>query len=50
MGGHELALRLSLNTNPLFNRFADVDDLIDTIAEQIRIGYVQLTPEFINPS
>lgn len=45
-----MALRLSLNTNPLVNRFADVDDLIDTIAGKIRIGYVQLTPEFINPS
>lgn len=45
-----MALRLSLNTNPLVNRFADVDDLIDTIADRIRIGYVQLTPEFINPS
>lgn len=45
-----MALRLSLNTNPLVNRFADVDDLVDTIADKIRIGYVQLTPEFINPS
>mgnify|MGYP002775637886 CR=1 FL=1 len=40
---------LSLNTNPLVNRFAEADDLIDTIAEKIRIGYVQLTHEFINP-
>ena len=45
-----MALRLSLNTNPLVNRFADVDDLVDTLAERIGIGYVQLTPEFINPS
>ncbi len=45
-----MALRLSLNTNPLVNRFADVDDLIDTLAEDIRIGHIQLTPEFINPS
>ena len=45
-----MALRLSLNTNPLVNRFAEVDDLIDTLADKIRIGYVQLTPEFINPS
>lgn len=45
-----MALRLSLNTNPLVNRFADVDELIDTVADRIRIGHIQLTPEFINPS
>ncbi|OWZ94211.1 erythrose 4-phosphate dehydrogenase [Sinorhizobium sp. LM21] len=44
-----MAFTLSLNTNPLVNRFAEPDDLIDTIAEQIRIGYVQLTHEFVNP-
>jgi hypothetical protein len=49
-GEENMALRLSLNTNPLINRFAETDDLIDTIAERIRIGYVQLTPEFVNPS
>lgn len=43
-------LRLSINTNPLVNRFAEPDHLIDTIADRIGIGYVQLTPEFINPS
>ncbi|AUX79960.1 sugar phosphate isomerase/epimerase family protein [Sinorhizobium fredii] len=41
---------LSLNTNPLVNRFAEPDDLIDAIAERIRIGHVQLTHEFVNPS
>ena len=45
-----MPLRLSLNLNPLINRFADVDDLCDTLAEKIRIGHIQLTPEFINPS
>ncbi len=45
-----MALRLSLNTNPLVNRFAEVDDLMDTLADKIGIGYVQLTPEFIHPS
>jgi D-erythrulose 1-phosphate 3-epimerase len=44
-----MAFTLSLNTNPLVNRFAEADDLIDTIAEKIRIGYIQLTHEFINP-
>ena len=29
-----MALRLSLNTNPLVNRFADVDDLCDTLAQR----------------
>ncbi|MDO6966923.1 sugar phosphate isomerase/epimerase family protein [Rhizobium alvei] len=45
-----MPLRLSLNTNPLINRIADEDELIETIGNKIRIGYVQLTPEFINPS
>ena len=45
-----MPLRLSLNVNPLINRFADADDLCDTLAERIRIGHIQLTPEFINPS
>lgn len=45
-----MALTLSLNTNPLVNRFAEPDDLIDAIARDIRIRDVQLTHEFINPS
>ncbi|MDX3925039.1 MAG: TIM barrel protein [Shinella sp.] len=44
-----MAFTLSLNTNPLVNRFAEADDLIETIADRIRIGHVQLTHEFINP-
>lgn len=40
---------LSLNTNPLVNRFAEPDDLIDTIAHGIGIRDVQLTHEFVNP-
>ena len=44
-----MPLTLSLNTNPLVNRFAEADDLIDTIADKMRIGYLQLTHEFINP-
>ena len=43
-------LTLSLNANPLVNRFADPDDLITTIARDLRIHDVQLTHEFINPS
>lgn len=41
---------LSLNTNPLVNRFADIGDLIDTVALDLRIRDIQLTHEFINPS
>lgn len=44
-----MALTLSLNTNPLVNRFAQPDDLIDAIAHDIRIRDIQLTHEFINP-
>ena len=43
-------LTLSLNTNPLVNRFADPDDLIDAVAHDLRIRDLQLTHEFINPS
>ncbi len=45
-----MPMRLSLNTNPLVNRFADVDDLCDTLATKIRAGYIQLVPELLNPS
>lgn len=45
-----MALSLSLNTNPLVNRFAEPDDLVDTIARDIRVRDIQLTHEFINPS
>ena len=43
-------LTLALNTNPLVNRFADLDDLIDTVARHLKIRDLQLTHEFINPS
>jgi hypothetical protein len=45
-----MALTLSLNTNPLVNRFAEPGDLIDTVAHQLKIRDLQLTHEFINPS
>ena len=45
-----MPLTLSLNTNPLVNRFADPDDLITTVARDMRIRDLQLTHEFINPS
>lgn len=43
-------LRLSINTNPLVNRFGKPNHLIETIGDKIGVGFVQLTPEFINPS
>jgi sugar phosphate isomerase/epimerase len=42
--------RLSLSANPFVNRFAEPDALIRTIAEDIGVGYLQLTHEFINPA
>lgn len=45
-----MKLTLSLNTNPLVNRFADPDDLIETVARDLKIRDLQLTHEFINPS
>ncbi|PKH26256.1 aminotransferase [Enterobacterales bacterium CwR94] len=45
-----MPLTLSLNTNPLVNRFAEPEDMIYTVAREIRIRDLQLTHEFINPS
>ena len=45
-----MAFTLSLNTNPLVNRFADPDNLIETVARDLRVRDLQLTHEFINPS
>lgn len=45
-----MPLTLSLNTNPLVNRFAAPDELIDTVARDLCIRDLQLTHEFINPS
>lgn len=44
-----MAFTLSLNTNPLVNRFAEPDDLVETVAKDLRIRDLQLTHEFINP-
>lgn len=44
-----MKLTLSLNTNPLVNRFADPDDLVEAVARDLRIRDLQLTHEFINP-
>jgi D-erythrulose 1-phosphate 3-epimerase len=41
---------LSVNTNPLVNRFAEPEDMIGVLADDIGIGHIQLVHEFINPS
>ncbi|MBO0662986.1 sugar phosphate isomerase/epimerase [Jiella sp. MQZ9-1] len=41
---------LSISTNPLVNRFALPERLIAAAADEIGIGYLQLTHEFLNPS
>lgn len=45
-----MALTLSLNTNPLVNRIADVTELVEITARDLRIRDLQLTHEFINPA
>ena len=45
-----MGFTLSLNTNPLVNRFAEPDDLIGTVARDLRVRDLQLTHEFVNPS
>ena len=45
-----MPLTLSLNTNPLVNRFAEPADLVETVAREIRIRDLQLTHEFVDPS
>ena len=41
---------LSMNTNPLVNRYAEPEELIAVLAGEIGIGHIQLVHEFINPS
>ena len=45
-----MAFTLSLSTNPLVNRYADPDDMINAVATGIGIRDIQLTHEYINPS
>ena len=45
-----MTFRLSVATNPFMNRIVTPRELIETIAADIGIGYVQLTNEFINPA
>jgi sugar phosphate isomerase/epimerase len=45
-----MGFSLSVNTNPLVNRFAEPADVISVLAGEIGIGHIQLVHEFINPS
>ena len=45
-----MAIKLGLNLNPFVNRFAEPHELIEVLAEEIGIGHLQLTHEFINPA
>jgi sugar phosphate isomerase/epimerase len=45
-----MGFTLSVNTNPLVNRFAEPEDVIGTLADDAGIGHIQLVHEFINPS
>ena len=45
-----MGFTLSVNTNPFVNRFAEPEDLIGTLVDEVGIGHIQLVHEFINPS
>ncbi len=45
-----MAFTLSVNTNPLVNRFAEPEEVIATLTDEVGIGHIQLVHEFINPS
>jgi D-erythrulose 1-phosphate 3-epimerase len=45
-----MAFTLSVNTNPLVNRFAGPEEFVTVLTEEIGIGHIQLVHEFINPS
>ncbi len=45
-----MGFTLSVNTNPLVNRFAAPEDFVAVLADEVGIGHIQLVHEFINPS
>jgi D-erythrulose 1-phosphate 3-epimerase len=45
-----MGFSLSVNTNPLVNRFAEPEDVVAVLVDEIGIGHIQLVHEFINPS
>jgi D-erythrulose 1-phosphate 3-epimerase len=48
--GGTVGFSLSVNTNPLVNRFAEPEEFVAVLADEIGIGHIQLVHEFINPS
>jgi D-erythrulose 1-phosphate 3-epimerase len=44
-----MAITLSVNTNPLVNRFAEPEEFVAVLTDEIGIGHIQLVHEFINP-
>jgi D-erythrulose 1-phosphate 3-epimerase len=45
-----MSFNLSVNTNPLVNRFAEPEEVVSVLADHVGIGHIQLVHEFINPS
>jgi D-erythrulose 1-phosphate 3-epimerase len=45
-----MTFTLSVNTNPLVNRFAEPEDVVAVLVDEVGIGHIQLVHEFINPS
>ena len=45
-----MTFSLSVNTNPLANRFAEPEEFVSVLTDEIGIGHIQLVHEFINPS
>jgi D-erythrulose 1-phosphate 3-epimerase len=45
-----MTFTLSVNTNPLVNRFAEPEDVVGALTDEVGIGHIQLVHEFINPS
>jgi D-erythrulose 1-phosphate 3-epimerase len=45
-----MGFSLSVNTNPLVNRFAEPEDVVAVLVDEIGIGHIQLVHEFIDPS
>jgi D-erythrulose 1-phosphate 3-epimerase len=45
-----MTFTLSVNTNPLVNRFAEPEEVVNVLTGEVGIGHIQLVHEFINPS
>jgi D-erythrulose 1-phosphate 3-epimerase len=45
-----MAFTLSVNTNPLVNRFAEPEEFVSVLTDDVGIAHIQLVHEFINPS